>query len=152
MPRRRWGKLDGTVAPKLALTWAQGAGGIVSSLADLTTWERALYQGQELPPPQQRQLESMVSEVTGQPITAATPTNPGFGLGVGQQNSAATGTIWAYEGETFGYRVLHIYQPASGVIIALAANSGAQGTNDQLPSLTLTVFKTLQAYGALTAG
>jgi hypothetical protein len=33
------------------------------------------------------------------------------------------------------------------VIIALAANSGAQGTNYQLPSLTLTVFKTLQAAG-----
>lgn len=144
--------LDGTPVPKLALTWAQGAGGIISSLADLTTWERALYQGQELPPPQQRQMESLVSEVTGQPIAAATPANPGFGLGVAQANSTATGTIWEYEGETFGYRVLHIYQPASGVIIALAANSGAQGTNDQLPSLTLTVLKALQAYGALTAG
>ena len=145
-------KLARTAVPKLALTWAQGAGGIVSSLADLTTWDRALYQGQELPPPQQRQLESLVSEATGQPIAAATPANPGFGLGVAAAASSATGTIWEYEGETFGYRLLHIYQPASGVIIAVAANSGAQGTNDQLPSLTLTVFKTLQAYGALTGG
>lgn len=143
--------LDGTSVPKLALTWAQGAGGIVSSLADLTTWERALYQGEELPPPQQRQLESLVSEATGQPIPEATPGNPGFGLGVEQGDSAVTGRIWEYEGETFGYRVLHIYQPASGVIIALAANSGAQGSNDQLGSLALTAFKTLQAYGALTA-
>jgi D-alanyl-D-alanine carboxypeptidase len=142
-------KLDGTAVPKLALTWAQGAGGIVSSLADLTTWERALYQGQVLPSPQQRQLESLVSEATGQPISKATPGNPGFGLGVAQADSAATGTIWEYEGETFGYRVLHIYLPAYGVIIALAANSAAQDTNDQLPSLTVTVIKTLQASGAL---
>lgn len=144
-------KLDGTAVPKLALTWVQGAGGIVSSLADLTTWERALYQGQVLPPPQQRQLESLVSEATGKPIPAATPGNPGWGLGVAQDDSAATGTIWEYEGETFGYRGLHIYLPAYGVIIALAANSAAQDTNDQLPSLTATVIKTLQAYGALPA-
>jgi D-alanyl-D-alanine carboxypeptidase len=37
----------------------------VSSLADMTTWDRALYQGQELPPRQQRQLESLVSTTNG---------------------------------------------------------------------------------------
>jgi D-alanyl-D-alanine carboxypeptidase len=144
-------KLDGTPVPKLALTWVQGSGGIVSSLADLTTWERALYQGHELPPLQQRQLESLVSVVTGQPIAKATPEDPGFGLGVGQADNAIIGTYWYYEGETFGFRVLHIYQPASGVIIALAANSGALDTNDQLSGLLVTVFKTLQTYGALPA-
>jgi hypothetical protein len=66
-------KLDGTAVPKLALTWVQGAGGIVSSLADLTTWERALYQGQVLPPPQQRQLESLVSEATASPSRRRRP-------------------------------------------------------------------------------
>jgi D-alanyl-D-alanine carboxypeptidase len=145
------GKLDGMPVPKLALTWAQGAGSIVSSLADLTTWERALYQRQELPPPQQRQLESLVSVATGQPIPEATPGNPGFGLGVLQGDSAVTGRIWGYEGETLGYRVQHMYQPASGVIIALAVNSGALGSNDHLDNLMTTVFKTLQDYGALTS-
>jgi CubicO group peptidase (beta-lactamase class C family) len=42
--------LLGKPMPRLALTWAQGAGGIVSSLRDMTTWDRALYQGRELPP------------------------------------------------------------------------------------------------------
>jgi D-alanyl-D-alanine carboxypeptidase len=37
--------LSGKAMPRLALTWAQAAGGIVSSLADMTTWNRALYQG-----------------------------------------------------------------------------------------------------------
>jgi len=47
--------------------------------------------------------------------------------------------------------VLHLYQPASGVIIAVAANSGVEGPDDQLPGLAVTVFQTLQAAGALTA-
>jgi D-alanyl-D-alanine carboxypeptidase len=64
--------LLGQPVPPLALTWAQGAGGIVSSLQDITTWDRALYQGRELPPRQQRQLESLVSEATGEPIPVTT--------------------------------------------------------------------------------
>jgi D-alanyl-D-alanine carboxypeptidase len=143
-------RLNGTPVPKLGLTLAQAAGGIVSSLANLTTWDRALYQGKELPPRQQHQLESLVSEADGKPISMAAPGNPGFGLGVQQATNSVTGTIWDYEGETPGYRVLHLYQPASGVIFALAANSGAEGSNDQLGSLAVTVFKTLQANGALT--
>jgi CubicO group peptidase (beta-lactamase class C family) len=43
--------LLGKAMPPLAETWAQAAGAIVSSLADMTTWDRVLYQGQELPPP-----------------------------------------------------------------------------------------------------
>jgi len=37
--------LLGQPMPPLALTWAQGAGAIVSSLQDMTTWDRDLYQG-----------------------------------------------------------------------------------------------------------
>jgi D-alanyl-D-alanine carboxypeptidase len=144
-------QLNGTPVPKLALTAAQGAGGIVSSLADLTAWDRALYLGKELPARQQRQLESLVSEVTGKPIPTAGPGNPGFGLGVQQATNSVTGTIWDYEGETFGYRVLTLYQPASGLIFAVAANSAAEGSTDQLGTLAATVFKTLQAGGALTS-
>ena len=65
--------LLGKPMPPLALTWAQGAGAIVSSLQDMTTWDRDLYLGRELPPRQQRQLESLVSETTGQPIANTTP-------------------------------------------------------------------------------
>jgi len=32
-------QLNGTPIPKLGITWAQGAGGIVSTLANLTTWD-----------------------------------------------------------------------------------------------------------------
>ena len=88
------------------LSFAQGAGGIVSSLRDMTTWDRALYQGDELPRPQQGQLESLVSAKTGRPIRMTTPADPaGFGLGIGQSYINGNGPVWSYEGETFGYRV-----------------------------------------------
>jgi D-alanyl-D-alanine carboxypeptidase len=104
--------LLGTPVPPLALTSAQGAGGIVSSLQDMTTWDRALYQGRELPPPQQRQLDSLVS-TTGHPIPRTTLADPsGYGLDVWQVTSPSLGTAWFYEGETYGYRVLHLYFPA----------------------------------------
>ena len=86
--------LIGKPMPPLALTWAQAAGGIVSSLADMTTWDRDLYQGRLLPARQQHQLESLVSEATGQPIRRTTLADPsGYGLGVAQQTSRQTGFL-----------------------------------------------------------
>ena len=91
--------LLGQAMPPLALTWAQAAGGIVSSLADITTWDRALYTGQLLPPRQQHQLESLVSEATGQPIARTILADPvGYGLGIQQVTSQQTGIVWDYEG------------------------------------------------------
>ena len=139
--------LLGKPVPPLALTSAQGAGGIVSSLQDMTTWDRALYQGQELPPPQQRQLESLVS--TTRPSDPTTPADPsGYGLGVEQVTFPSTGAVWAYVGETSGYRVLHLYFPRSGMIIALAANSSPAPGNDNLVTLAVSVYQALQKAGA----
>jgi D-alanyl-D-alanine carboxypeptidase len=142
--------LLGKAAPPLALTWAQGAGGVVGSLADMTTWDRALYSGRLLPSRQLHELESLVSEATGKPIARTTPANPsGYGLGVQQQSDGPAGIIWDYEGETYGYRVLHLYFPGSGLIIALAANSATE--NDDLADLAGSVYQTLQKAGAVPA-
>ena len=139
--------LIGRAVPPLALTWAQGTGGIVTSLADMTTWDRALYSGQLLPPRQQHQLESLVSEKTGQPIARTTLADPaGFGLGLQQVFSAQTGAIWDYEGRSFGNRVVHLYFPRSGMIIALALNSATD--NDDIGDLATSVYQTLQNAGA----
>jgi D-alanyl-D-alanine carboxypeptidase len=141
--------LLGKQLPRLNLTSAQGSGDIVSSLRDMTSWDRALYQGELLPKTQQRQLESLVSMRTGRPIPRTTLSDPGgYGLGVGQATSKATGTVWAYEGETFGYRVEHIYFPSTGLIIALGVNSSTD--NDQLGALALSVYQILQKAGDLT--
>jgi D-alanyl-D-alanine carboxypeptidase len=143
--------LLGKPMPKLALTWAQGAGGIVSSLRDMTIWERALYRGRELPQRQQRQLESLVSQATGKPIRTTTLADfSGFGLGIFQITTRPTGTAWYYEGGTLGYRVVHLYFPRSGIIIAVAANSATDiSTNDDLLATAIAVYQTLQKQGAV---
>jgi len=141
--------LIGKAMPPLALTWAQAAGAIVSSLADLATWDRALYSGQLLPARQQHQLESLVSEATGKPMRRTAPGAPnGYGLGVQQENSRQTGPYWAYEGQAFGARVLNLYLPRTGMSIALAVNSSTI-TNDDLSDLSSSVYQTLQHTGAI---
>ena len=145
--------LLGKPMPRLALTWAQSAGGIVSSLRDMTTWDRDLYQGQVLPPRQQHQLESLVSIATGKPIRRTTLADPaGYGLGVIQLTTRLTGTTWYYEGGTFGNRVMHLYFPRSGMIIAVAVNSAVDAANDDLFNLAGSVYQTLQKAGAVRAG
>ncbi|MGA8455125.1 MAG: serine hydrolase domain-containing protein, partial [Streptosporangiaceae bacterium] len=141
--------LIGKAMPPLALTWAQAAGGIVSSLADLAIWDRVLYSGELLPARQQHQLESLVSEATGKPMRRTAPGGPnGYGLGVQQQNSRQTGPYWAYEGQAFGARVLNLYFPRTGMSIALAVNSSTI-TNDDLSDLSSSVYQTLQNAGAI---
>ena len=141
--------LIGKAMPPLALTWAQAAGGIVSSLADLATWDRVLYSGELLPARQQHQLESLVSETTGKPMRRTAPGGPnGYGLGVQQQNSRQTGPYWAYEGQAFGARVLNLYFPRTGMGIALAVNSSTI-TSDDLSDLSSSVYQTLQNAGAI---
>jgi D-alanyl-D-alanine carboxypeptidase len=142
--------LIGKRMPPLALTWAQAAGGIVSSLADMTTWDRALYTGRLLPPRQQHQLKSLVSEATGKPIRHTTAADPnGYGLGVQQVFNRQTGSFWAYEGQAFGARVINYYFPRTGLLIAVAANSST--TNDHLNELAGAVYQTLQHAGAIPA-
>ena len=143
--------LMGKAMPALALTWAQAAGGIVSSLADMATWDRDLYEGRLLPARQQQQLESLVSLATGQPIGRTTVADPsGYGLGVAQQTSRQTGPFWYYQGQALGARVLQMYFPRSGMIIALAVNSAT--ANDHLSDLAWSVYQALQGTGAASTG
>jgi D-alanyl-D-alanine carboxypeptidase len=144
--------LIGKPMPPLGLTWAQAAGGIVSSLADMTTWDRDLYEGRLLPARQQRQLESLVSQATGKPILRTTVADPlGYGLGVAQGIfPGPTGNFWYYEGQAFGARVLQMYFPHSGTIVALAVNSSTD--NDHLSDLAGSVYETLQKSSAVSNG
>jgi D-alanyl-D-alanine carboxypeptidase len=130
---------------RLNLSYAQGAGGIVSSLKDATSWERALYQGRVLPAKQQRELESIVSQETGKPIKRPTAGDPeGYGLGV-MEGHTSLGPIWAYEGETFGFRVLHIYVQRSGTLVAIGVNSST--SDDELSALGIDVLAIVHQAG-----
>ena len=129
-----------------SLSWGQGTGGIVSSLQDMAKWDRALYTGRLLARKQQRELESLISQKTGRPIARTTLADPsGFGLGIEQTTKISTGTVWNYEGETNGFRVIHIYAPRSGALIAVGVNSAAAPANDHLGRLAVSVYQVLRA-------
>jgi D-alanyl-D-alanine carboxypeptidase len=128
------------------LSWAQGAGGIVGSLQDIARWDRALYAGRELPEKQQRELTSLVSARTGKPITKTTLSDPaGYGLGISQVTSKTLGTVWYYEGETTGFRVVNIFVPRSGTVIAIGVNSAT--LSDHTAALATSVYQTLHKAG-----
>jgi D-alanyl-D-alanine carboxypeptidase len=130
-----------------SLSWARGAGGILSTTADMTFWERVLYSGWLLPPQQQAELLSLVSTATGESIEGTTAEDPtGFGLGVAQMTDDL-GTFWFYEGQTLGFRFLHVYFPDSGLIAAMVLNSSPD--EDQIGALATSVHDTLLAHGAL---
>jgi D-alanyl-D-alanine carboxypeptidase len=96
-----------------SLSWAQAAGGIVSTPHDVARWARDLYQGSILTPSQRTELETLVSQKTGKRIARATAGDPrGFGLGVAQLYMPGLGRFWFYEGETLGYRMAHAYFPS----------------------------------------
>jgi len=83
-------------------------------------------------------------------IPQATLADPyGFGLGVQQQNSFSSGTIWDYEGGTFGYRMLHIYLPGPSAVITVGLNSNPPSGDDQIGALGASVYATLQNAGRL---
>ncbi len=141
-------RLYGRDVSRTTLSWTRGAGGIISTTHDMTVWEQALYHGRLLPARQQRELRSLVSTKTGRPIRHTTPSDPeGFGLGIAQMTHPEIGRFWFYEGETLGFRTLHVFLPRSGVIFAVALNS--QPTIDHIGDLTVSVYDTLVAHGGI---
>jgi D-alanyl-D-alanine carboxypeptidase len=127
-----------------SVSWLRAAGGIVSTPEDLTRWARALYAGPMLSPKQRAELLGIVSLKTGKPIAKTSLQDPGgFGLGVGQTTTTQMGTVWSYEGSTFGYRVLHFYFPLQDAAIAFGLNSHPDEKEDHAGKLALALYKTL---------
>jgi D-alanyl-D-alanine carboxypeptidase len=128
----------------------QGAGGIVSTSADVARWSRALYEGPLLAAKQRRELMTLVSRKTGKPIAKTSAADPlGFGLGVGEATQAKLGTYWYYLGETDGYRVGYGYFPANGAVIAISLNSRPDKEQDHIGTLFAGVYDILKKAGKI---
>jgi D-alanyl-D-alanine carboxypeptidase len=134
----------------LSVSWAQGAGAAVSTPHALAQWVRALYSGPMLGDRQRRELMTIVSNKTGQPIASTSTKDPmGFGLGVGQLTKPGLGKIWYYEGETLGYRMLYAYFVNNGVVVTLGLNSQPDAKQDHIGQLLTSIASTLRGYGKM---
>ncbi|HEX3368275.1 MAG TPA: serine hydrolase [Candidatus Cybelea sp.] len=140
--------LLGTNVSLDSLSWMQGAGGISATMQDLAHWARDLYTGPVLAPKQRAEMESLVSTKTGKPIEKVTSEEPrGFGLGVAQMIVPDVGAIWFYEGESLGFRTVHFYDPATGVVATFSFNSRPPSKEDGAGKLASAIFKTLKNAG-----
>jgi len=134
----------------MTMSWAQGAGGIVSTPENVTRWSRALYVGELLKPQQRRELMRTVSQKTGAPIDDVTADDPrGFGLGVVHAFLPSMGKFWFYEGETLGYRVAYAWFPDSDGVFAAGINSQPDAKEDQIGKLMEAVYNSLHGAGKL---
>jgi len=132
-----------------SMSWAQGAGAIISTPHAFIRWVRALYESPMLAPAQRRELLSVVSLATGQPVADATAQDPRtFGLGVAQLHAPGMGLVWFYEGETLGYRMVHIYSPKTHMVIVLGLNSQPDNNQDQVGKLIGAIYATLERYSS----
>ena len=55
------------------------------------------------------------------------------------------GTVWYYEGETDGFRVVNMFAPRSGIAIVVGVNSAS--LTDHTAALATSVFQTLRKAG-----
>jgi D-alanyl-D-alanine carboxypeptidase len=133
-----------------SVSWMQGAGGIVSSMQDVSRWARALYEGPLLADKQRSELMTVVSDQTGEPIDGPSKEHPSaFGLGVGAGFRPALGAYWYYQGMTLGYRVLYAYFPKNGAVIVVGLNSQPDNKQNHDGALLEEVYGVLHKAGKI---
>jgi D-alanyl-D-alanine carboxypeptidase len=94
-----------TLSPSHAWT----AGGMISTVSDLSRFHQALFTGRLLPPAQQRELKSVV---------------PGFDYGMGVSRwDTACGKAWGHGGSFPGYYSLSLTSPDGSRQAVIALNS-----------------------------
>ncbi len=71
----------------------------------------------------------------------------GFGLGVIQLMTPPIGTVWFYEGDTNGYRIVYLYFPHQDAVIALGVNSATDLKQDASGKLAIALYQTLRNAG-----
>jgi len=118
---------------EVSISWAQAAGGAISSARDVDRWMRAVFGGKVVPPKQQDEWMQLVSTKTGAPIAAVSADDPaGFSLGLANSILGPLGAQWFYEGETLGYRTLYVWIAAEDLMITVQTNSQPPEGTDKL--------------------
>ena len=120
------------------LSWAGGAGAIISNPRDLAKWVRALFGGRVIPQRQLDEMRKLVSQRTGAAVDHATEEELAFGLDLAQAYKADLGGLfWFYQGETLGYRCIFGYWPQYNLVLTVATNSQPPQGEDRLGDFVL---------------
>ena len=124
-----------------SLSWAQAAGGAISSARDVNRWARAIFSGRVVPARQQAEWLQMVSMKTGQPIADVSAANPqAFALGLGRAVLGPLGAQWFYEGVTLGYRTLYVWFAKDNIMISVQTNSQPNAGTDKLNEAVVALY------------
>ncbi len=153
----------------LDMSYAGAEGDITSNLHDVTQWIQDIF-GQNstlrLTAQQYQELETPVCEnssnncIPGQPVKIGSNITDGYALGLGVAylpiagtDLPALGTIWDYEGETFGHRFFWILIQQSPqnpklrvpyLLITAELNSAPAGQQDNIQCLALQAAETVE--------
>jgi D-alanyl-D-alanine carboxypeptidase len=116
----------------LSLSWAQAAGGAIANARDVGRWARAIFKGRVVPPQQQIEWQTLVSQRTGQTIADVSAGDPGgFALGLGRAMRGQD-KLWFYQGTTLGYRTLYVWFEAEDLMITVQTNSQPSDDRNKL--------------------
>lgn len=105
------------------MSWAGAAGALVSNSEDLAYWGRLLFSGKVLSPREMRELETLVSARTGQPMSWDS-NEQGYGLGIKKRYEVGFGDIWYHTGTTTGYSGLYIWVPSRNMAVSVLTSKG----------------------------
>ena len=126
----------------MSTSWAQAAGGAVASARDVNRWMRAVFEGEVVPPKQQKEWMALVSTRTGEPIADVSAGDPrGFSLGLSKAVLGPFGAQWFYQGETLGYRTLYVWFEKENLMITLQTNSQPPADADKLSEAVTAIYE-----------
>jgi D-alanyl-D-alanine carboxypeptidase len=125
----------------ISTSWAQAAGGAVANARDVDRWMRAVFGGHVVPPKQQAEWMSLVSNKTGNPIADVSPDDPrGFSLGLAKAILGPMGPQWFYQGTTLGYRTLYVWFERENLMITVQTNSQPADDANKLSDVVAAIF------------
>ena len=124
----------------MSTSWAQAAGGAISTARDVDRWMRAVFEGRVAPPQQRAEWRALVSTKTGDSIADVSQDDQqGFALGLAKGVLGPLGPQWFYQGETLGYRTLYVWFAKENLMITLQTNSQPASDADELKQLVGTI-------------
>ena len=102
------------------MSWADSAGALISTAADLTRFWSAIGRGALLPPAQTREMRQTVPATGGD--SASVPGSR-YGLGVFFIPLSCGGGYWSHEGDVPGYNTIGAVSSDGHTTVALSVNS-----------------------------